>query len=35
MNKEEYIQKIVELLEKCNEESLFHFVKGLLERQLQ
>ena len=35
MSKQEYINKIVELLEKCSEESLFIFVKGVLERQLQ
>ena len=35
MSKEEYIKKIVELLEQCNQESVLYFVKGFLEKQAQ
>ena len=34
MNKEQYIEAIVELLKKCQNESVFILVKRLLEQQI-
>ena len=35
MTKEEYINEIVELLRKCNRESVFMYIKGFLEKITQ
>ena len=35
MTKEQYIDEIMELLQKCNKESILYFIKGFLEKQVQ